>query len=161
MGLVRGLLPAVSRLPESLLSGLGSLFGVASDTPDRDPDFSGDDALIAQIAVHDPNVRAAVLREIDRRLSDDIPEDAATTARLERLRELLLRLEAENAAPAGDPAPPPEGEPRDASGDAGPPPSPPSPVEAVVPAAPPPLAADPVPAAVSVVAKDVAEPVRA
>jgi len=162
LGLVRGLLPAVVRLPESLLSGIGSLLGGTSETTDRDPDFSGDDALLAQIAVQDPTVRAAVLREIDRRLSDDIPEDAATTARLERLRELLRRLEAENPAPAvPEEASSPEGEPKEFSADAGPPPPPRAPVAAVVPAAAPPRAAEPLPAAVSAVAKDLPEPVRA
>ncbi|HEX7898200.1 MAG TPA: flagellar hook-length control protein FliK [Planctomycetota bacterium] len=158
-GLARSLLPAVARLPESLLSGLGSLLGGASETTDRDPDFSGDDALVAQIAVQDPTVRAAVLREIDRRLSDDVPEDAATTARLERLRELLRRLEAEQAPPPAEPTGDVE---RDFSGEPELPPPSRAPTVAVapVPAAPIARPADP-PAAAVVVAKDLPDPVRA
>jgi hypothetical protein len=127
-GLLKGLLPVgaslLSKLPDvsGLLSGFGSLFGGPSESGERDPDFSGDDALVAQIALHDPSVRAAVLREIDRRLSDGVPEDAETTARLERLRDLLRRIDAEQVdatreaadeggqverEPSGEPAPPP------------------------------------------------------
>ena len=159
LGLARSLLPAVARLPESLLSGLGSLLGGASETTDRDPDFSGDDALVAQIAVQDPTVRAAVLREIDRRLSDDVPEDAATTARLERLRELLRRLEAEQTPPPAEPTADVE---RDFSGEPEFPPPSRAPAVAVapVPAAPIARPADP-PTAAAVVAKDLPEPVRA
>ena len=83
----------LSPLPD--LSGIGFLF---SDG-DRAPDSSGDEALLAQITLSDPSVRSAALREIDRRLAGDIPEDAETTAGLKRLRDVLRRIEEAPRAP--------------------------------------------------------------
>lgn len=120
-GLLAGLLPAVSRVPGALLDGLSSLLSGPSETTDRDPDFSGDDALVAQLALRDPSVRTALLKEIDRRLSDEVPEDPETRERLERLRDVLRRLE--TAEPV---AAPPEDPPPDA------PPAPPAPPARVV-----------------------------
>jgi hypothetical protein len=107
-GLLAGLLPAVARLPGAIFDGLGSLFSGPSETADRDPDFSGDDALVAQLALRDPSVRTALLKEIDRRLGDDVPEDPETRNRLERLRDVLRELETPEPAAAPSEEPPPE-----------------------------------------------------
>ena len=97
-GRFKSLLPAVSRLCGLPLSEIGS---IPSETADRDSEVRGDDALLAQIAARDPSVRAAVLREIDRRLPDAAPEDVA------RLRELLRRLTPSERELPGESEPPP------------------------------------------------------
>lgn len=80
------------RLPDvgGFLSELGALLG-GPDEPS--PETKPDETLVAQLALSDPQVRQTLLREIERRLSDDVPETPELRARLERLRELLLRLE--------------------------------------------------------------------
>lgn len=109
-GLLQGPLPAgaslFSWIPDVDGPRSGSFLSLSgpSESGERDPGFSGDDALLVQIALRDPAIRAAMLGEIDRRLSDDIPEDAETTARLAHLRDLLRRLDA--AGPSGDSNPP-------------------------------------------------------
>jgi hypothetical protein len=94
----------LSRLPVvgGFLSELDTLLG-GPDEPA--PGAEPDETLVAQLALSDPQVRQTLLREIERRLSDDVPESPELKARLERLRELLLRLDATEIAAKDEPPP--------------------------------------------------------
>ena len=96
-GLLEGPRPPGASLFSKLPDVFDFLRSGPSESGERNPDPGGDDALLAQITVRDPSVRAAVLREIERRLSADVPGDAEAVARLERLRGLLRRLHSEGS----------------------------------------------------------------
>lgn len=114
--MVHPLLPATALFAQalpagaSLLSQVGSMFGSlfgGGATPLPAEGLRVDEGLLTQILLDDPELRASLQKEVDRRLGDEIPEDPETRLRLERLRELLRRLDAADLAapPEARPAP--------------------------------------------------------